>query len=147
MNFNKVATGLSFIGATVREMKLDNDIFILDKEAKRSLGLNIHEPKITKQDKSFLGQLLIDFTVEIEQEESKCKIELSIEGLFDSAEDMPEDELKKLVALNGAAALIGIARGRIEGITANAFSDGKVTLPLINVYDYYKGVMEAKKEK
>lgn len=124
-----------------KESRIDNDIFLLDKDAKRTLGLNIHEPKLTKQAKSFLGQLLIDFTIEIEQSEYKCKIKLSIEGLFGAAEDMEKAEFKKLVALNGAAALIGIARGRIEGITANTFADGKVTIPLINVYDYYKNLM------
>ena len=73
-------------------------------------------------------------------------MKLSIEGLFDSSEDKTEEEFKKLVALNGAAALISIARGKIEGITANAFADGKVTIPLINVYDYYKDAIKASKE-
>ncbi len=141
MNFNQVSAGISFLGASIRELKIDNDIFLLDKDAKRSLGLNIHEPKITKQGKSFLGQLLIDFTIEIEQGEYRSKIELSVEGLFDAAEDISKEEFKKLVAVNGAAALIGIARGRIEGITANTFADGKVTIPLINVFDYYKDIM------
>jgi len=143
MNFNQVSTGIFFLDSAVRKLKLENDIFVLDKDAKRTLGLNIHEPKLTKQEKTFLGQLLIDFTIEIEQDEYKCKIELSLEGVFDSAEGMPKEEFKKLVAVNGAAALIGIARGKIEGITATAFADGKVTIPLINVYDYYKDIMAA----
>jgi len=45
-----------------------------------------------------------------------------------------------LVAVNGAAAIIGIARGKIEAMTANIFNSGKVVIPFVNVIDYYKSL-------
>lgn len=44
--------------------------------------------------------------------------------------------------INGAAALISIARGKIESITSNIFDSGKVVIPFVNVIDYYKGLSE-----
>ena len=85
----------------------------------------------------------IDFEVEINQnEEEKCKIQLSLEGAFISDTDVAYSEFKDLVMINGAAALIGIARGKIETISANVFNNGKIVIPFVNVVDYYKSFNE-----
>ena len=44
--------------------------------------------------------------------------------------------------VNGAAALIGIARGKIEAITANIFNNGKIVIPFVNVIDYYRNLSD-----
>ena len=59
-----------------------------------------------------------------------------------NAPDFMEDAFKKLVIINGAAAIIGIARGRIEAMTASVFNNGKIVIPFVNVVDYYKGLTE-----
>lgn len=67
---------------------------------------------------------------------------MSLEGAFVSEEGVDENTFKQLVEVNGAAAVIGIARGKIETITANIFNSGKVVIPFVNVIDYYKSVAE-----
>ena len=52
------------------------------------------------------------------------------------------EDFKQLVIINGAAALISIARGKIESITSNIFDSGKVVIPFVHVIDYYKGLSE-----
>lgn len=87
--------------------------------------------------------MTIDFDVEIEQsEEQKFKLEMSLEGAFLSSRDVDENSFKQLVGVNGAAAIIGMARGKIEAITANIFNNGKVVIPFVNVIDYYKNVAD-----
>jgi hypothetical protein len=49
---------------------------------------------------------------------------------------------KQLVAIKGAAALIGIARGKIENISSSIFDNGKIVIPFVNVVDYYKSLNE-----
>lgn len=83
--------------------------------------------------------MIIDFEVELEQTENqKFKMKMSLEGAFISEKGVDEKEFKQLVEVNGAAAIIGIARGRIEAITANIFNNGKVVIPFVNVIDYYR---------
>ncbi len=85
--------------------------------------------------------MVIDFEVEIKQSKTQeCKIQLSIEGAFISKENVEEDVFKELVVVNGAASLIGIARGKIETISANVFNNGKIVIPFVNVIDYYKNL-------
>ena len=140
MELNMIASGIRLIGSTIKNLKVDNNIVNVDKECKRSFGLNINEPEFQSVDNRVAAQMTIDFEVEIIQaEEQRCKIEISLEGAFLSEAEPIEDEFKQLVAINGAAAIIGLARGKLEAITANIFNNGKISIPFVNVLDYYRG--------
>ncbi len=144
MELNVVAAGIELIGTTVKSMNVENNIVDVEKDAKRSFGLNINEPHFEKTENSFFAQMTIDFDIEIDQSENqKCKVKLSLEGAFISRDNIEEDAFKRLVIINGAAAIIGIARGRLEAITAAIFNNGKIVIPFVNVVDYYKSLVEA----
>ena len=143
MELNVVAAGIEIVGTTVKSITVENNIVDIEREAKRSFGLNINEPQFEKLGESFFSQMTVDFDIEVEQsDDQKCKIKLSLEGAFISGDNTTEDAFKQLVAINGAAAIIGLARGKIESITANVFNNGKIVIPFVNVVDYYKGLAE-----
>ena len=141
MELNRIATGIKLVGTTIKEISVENNIVNVQKEAKRSFGIN--EPSFENIDEGLFSQMAIDFEVEIEQAEDRnFKLELSLEGAFLSEKNTEEEDFKQLVIINGAAALISIARGKIESITSNIFDSGKVVIPFVNVIDYYKGLSE-----
>lgn len=143
MELNRIATGIKLVGTTIKEISVENNIVNVQKEAKRSFGFNINEPSFENIDEGLFSQMAIDFEVEIEQAEDRnFKLELSLEGAFLSEKNTEEEDFKQLVIINGAAALISIARGKIESITSNIFDSGKVVIPFVNVIDYYKGLSE-----
>ena len=143
MELNRIATGIKLVGTTIKEISVENNIVNVQKEAKRSFGLNINESSFENIDEGLFSQMAIDFEVEIEQAEDRnFKLELSLEGAFLSEKNTEEEDFKQLVIINGAAALISIARGKIESITSNIFDSGKVVIPFVNVIDYYKGLSE-----
>ena len=136
MELNRIATGIKLVGTTIKEISVENNIVNVQKEAKRSFGLNINEPSFENIDEGLFSQMAIDFEVEIEQAEDRnFKLELSLEGAFLSEKNTEEEDFKQLVIINGAAALISIARGKIESITSNIFESGKVVIPFVNVID------------
>lgn len=141
MEFNRIVKGINFIGTTIKSIDVNNNIVDIEKEAKRSFGLNINEPHFEQVSDGCIAQMTIDFEIEIEQTDNeKFRMEMSLEGAFFSTED--EDTFQQLVAVNGAAAIIGIARGKVEAITSNIFNNGKVVIPFVNVIDYYKSLSE-----
>lgn len=143
MELNRIATGIKLVGTTIKEISVENNIVNVQKEAKRSFGLNINEPSFENIDEGLFSQMAIYFEVEIEQAEDRnFKLELSLEGAFLSEKNTEKEDFKQLVIINGAAALISIARGKIESITSNIFDSGKVVIPFVNVIDYYKGLSE-----
>ena len=112
MELNRIATGIKLVGTTIKEISVENNIVNVQKEAKRSFGLNINEPSFENIDEGLFSQMAIDFEVEIEQAEDRnFKLELSLEGAFLSEKNTEEEDFKQLVIINGAAALISIARG------------------------------------
>ena len=110
MELNRIATGIKLVGTTIKEISVENNIVNVQKEAKRSFGLNINEPSFENIDEGLFSQMAIDFEVEIEQAEDRnFKLELSLEGAFLSEKNTEEEDFKQLVIINGAAALISIA--------------------------------------
>ena len=143
MELNLIAAGIELVGTTIKNLTVENTSVDVEKEAKISFGLNINEPYFEKTEDGFFSQLTIDFEIEIEQSgEQKFKMELTLEGAFLSEGGIDEKNFKQLAGVNGAAAVIGIARGKIEAITSNIFNNGKITLPFVNVVDYYKSMTE-----
>lgn len=143
MELNLIATGIELIGTTIKNISVENGIVDIEKEAKRSFGLNINEPFFEKIDNGFFSHMAVDFEVKIEQSNNQIfNMKMSLEGAFISGEGVEEEAFKQLVEVNGAAAIIGIARGKIETITSNVFNSGKVVIPFVNVIDYYKSLSE-----
>lgn len=143
MELNYIVKGIELVGTTVRELKVENTIIDIENDAKRSFQLEVNEPEFEDVDNAIFAQMTIDFDVEISHsEEEKCLIHLSLEGAFLSDEEVELDTFKELVIINGAAALVGVARGKIEAISANIFNDGKIVIPFVNIIDYYKEMLE-----
>ena len=69
MELNMIASGIRLIGSTIKNLKVDNNIVDVDKECKRSFGLNINEPEFQSVDNRVAAQMTIDFEVEIIQAE------------------------------------------------------------------------------
>lgn len=114
MDLNLIATGIELVGTTIKGISVENNIVDVERKAKRNFGLNINEPYFETVEDGFFAQMMIDFKVEIEQsEEQKFKLEMSLEGAFLSADRVDENRFKQLVGVNGAAAIIGMARGKI----------------------------------
>lgn len=143
MELNVIATGIELLGTTIKALKIENSIVDIEREGKRNFGLNINEPTFEKEDGVLFAQILIDFEVEVHQsEEEECRMQLTLEGAFVSNGKIEDEMFKELVIVNGAAALIGIARGKIEVISASVFNNGKIVIPFVNVIDYYKNLEE-----
>ena len=143
MELNLIAAGIEFVGTSVKKLNITNNIVDIEKDGERSFGLNINEPKLYQEDNKLFAQILVDFEIEIKQDvEREFKMQLSVEGAFLSEENADREEFEELVMVNGVAALIGIARGKIEAISANIFNNGKVVIPFVNVIDYYNNLTE-----
>lgn len=139
MKLNFVSPGLMLIGTSVKKLIIDNDIVEIERDASRSFGLNIHEPSFQRDEEGLYAQMIVEMEIVIQQSEDQmCKIQFSLEGAF-SAEGEDEERFQELVVVNGAASLIGIARGKMEAISGTIFNIGKIVIPFVNVLDYYRG--------
>ncbi|HHU72182.1 MAG TPA: hypothetical protein GXZ21_09140 [Clostridiales bacterium] len=144
MNFNMITSELNFQGCTIRELKVVNNIVSISSDVVRKIGLEIVPSEIIMDQEKKYGKLLMKIVVELEENlKNVANIELVIEGAFSAPSSVDENTFKELVLINGAASLYSIGRSKIENISATTFLEGKIIIPMINIYDYYK---EKKKE-
>ncbi len=138
MRFDIVARGIQIADTYISKINIENSIVYLNPNSKKTLGVNIGKPRIKKIESGYFAAIIIDLMINIDQGNNEIlNLSISSEGHFVSTDGVSENEFRSLVAINGAAALIGIVRGKIESITANIMSCGKVTIPFVNVVDYY----------
>ena len=139
MNLNEITAGISLLGNCIVKLDVENSLIDMIDDYEKKIDFYIDEPHFWDEEKNRFGRIQIGFTIDIngEEENENCHIELIIEGAFVAEDNMDVKEFEKLVQINGAAALVGIARGKIESISANLFSRGKIEIPFINVIDYY----------
>lgn len=53
MELNLIAAGIELVGTTIKNLTVENTIVDVEKEAKRSFGLNINEPYFEKTEDGF----------------------------------------------------------------------------------------------
>lgn len=145
MELNLIATGIELLGASVAKLTVDNTIVDIENDAQRSFGMTINEPQFQNIEKQRnISQMTIDFDIIINQSDNdNCNIHFTITGAFLSKGKISEEDFKQLVAINGASALIGIARGKIESLSSSIFNNGKIVIPFVNVIDYYKATISS----
>ncbi|MEG1044287.1 MAG: hypothetical protein RSF81_05855 [Oscillospiraceae bacterium] len=105
--------------------------------------MDIEIGEITTTNERHIGKILLKLQVVIlENNDENMKLDMLIEGYFSSSATITKNDFKNQIAINGAAALYSIARTKVEIISAMTFLSGKVTLPMVNIIEYYKVMNE-----
>ncbi len=138
IEFDKVSTDLYFLGSKIDEITVKNNIVHLSENAKKQLSFDIIEIKINDSEDSHIGQIRIKIVIFVQSEDGVSNIDLVAEGCFSAPKEVDAERFQNLVAINGAAALYSICRSKIEVLSSSVYYTGKLTLPFINILDYYK---------
>ena len=140
MELNKVTSELEYLGTIIKKLVVENSLIDYDTECENLFGIEIGNASEVRQSSGkYVTSVSIAVFVDVlKAGEKKCHIELVVEGGFSAPEDIEKERFISLTAINGAAALYAICRARIEEITAATFSNGKIVLPFVNIYEYYR---------
>lgn len=131
MDLNAISKNFYFINSHVTKVTLENSYVDFDESSTKNIHMDV------KTD-SKLGLILMCINVEAHNKISHFQMDFCIEGNFENRyQFFNDEEFDELLHLNGASLLYSIARGKIESITANVFERGKITLPIINMVEYY----------
>ena len=145
MNFNMVTSELELLGNSITSIELNNHIIDFNQDMEKSFGFDVKDIQIDRHDNKTVGRIQLNIRIEvINNGEARFELDMDLEGAFSTDADTDEDKFMRLLYINGVSALLGIARGKIEGITAIAFRTGKISIPFVNILDYYKEVTAKK---
>lgn len=152
IKLDEIASGFSYIGSSVKECNIHNSIIGLGSDAQYALELDFSTSlqPLNKEESFRRGRVLLNIgckvTVEAD-EDAKTSIDFIIEGEFSASNDMDDETFTKMLMVNGVSALYGIARGKLEVITALTYHHGKISFPMINVLEFLKEKQEQDDKK
>jgi hypothetical protein len=139
MEFNKITSEMKFLGCSIRELNITNNAIALSSDIKKKISMDVETSEIVKGKDDLHARLLLTIEISLVSDDLEVgNINLSIEGAFAVPEKVEEDEFKKMILLNGATTLYSIVRGKIEAVTAMTFTEGKITLPMVNMIEFYE---------
>ncbi len=139
MDFNKITADLDFIASIVHIIDIKANKSKITNETKRGFGLDIkcNSPKVENGIK--YGNLLMQVDVTLQDgDENPDTFKIILEGMFSANENIPDDKFMELLNINGGAALLSIARSKIEVLSSMTYFEGKVVLPMVNIVQYFQ---------
>lgn len=153
MDVSKFEATFNFIASHITDFNLHSDLLDIEtpNNIKRSIGLEKKIVECELREDNWVGIERISLTINIEEPEndddSKCVISMTIEGGFFADKNMQESTFKRMLDINGSAALYSIARGFIQSVTAQCFPKGQINLPLINFFSFPSELSEGKENE
>ena len=149
MNTLKMQSNFQFCGSRILRFYLQNDFVSLPEEDALTLSpdkatdVKYEIVSIEKKEDHAVGILRLHITTAAgvtdgnTQAEKQIGADLWIEGCYVMIADLPEEDMRKFLIVNGGASLYSIARSFIASVTAQSVEDGKLTLPMISTYALY----------
>lgn len=129
------------VGSSVKSLKIKNDFISLKNlsNIKKTIDIShtISDVGIHSNESLFSGLVTMNIKVTLSEKKKRYQVELSIEGCFAAERDsMDENTFKEMLRINGLTSLYSIARGFIQGTTAQTLTVGSVLLPMLNIAAY-----------
>ena len=138
---NNILAQFQMLGSRIVSLNLKNDFLSSEciQSGKKNLDISHEIIAIDQQeDKTYLGVIQLHVSVRIGLEKLRYTLKIILEGGFCAPHEIGEEAFKKMLSINGLAALYGIARAQVRSISSQVFADGGVLLPMIDVTRYSK---------
>lgn len=139
MNTEIIEATFQLLGTRVIDCKIHNDFIYIDGSEKKKIDIShsISSMGATEDDKK-IGVLQLSLKLQIWEGKKKLKIDLTIEGAFETPRERSDENFAEMLEINGMAALYSVARSFVLSITAQSLIEGKVMMPMINFVEYSK---------
>ncbi len=139
MDFNKISADLDFIASVVHNIEMNANMVAITSATKQTFDLDIKCTNPVIENESKFGKLLMQINVKLQDEnELPDTLTMVLEGVFSADENMDDDKFMELLNINGGAVLFSIARSKIEVISSLTYIEGKITLPMVNIIQYFQ---------
>lgn len=153
MEPNTFIADLEFVGSIIKNISVENSISMLPNPTRITMQVGsepsmvrtIDDDGVAKYEQTLL--LLVELGILDEAENKVTDIKIMFEGCFRAPMGMNVTDFENAVKISGLTGLFSIARAEIVTLTSHIFIEGKVTLPMINIYEYYKNKESAPIDK
>lgn len=149
MNASEMQSWFQFCGSRVLRFSMHNDYVAMPQEddlstsPAQSTDVKYEVVSIEKREKYYVGILRLHITTGASstdgntEHKNEIGADLWIEGCYVMIDRLSEDDMQKMLIINGSASLYSIARSFISSVTSQSMDSGSLTLPMISTYALY----------
>lgn len=142
MDIKQFQSSFQLISTSITDLHVSNSFLDYDERRAATKNADVSYQIVQLQEPQgevgFTGILDLKIALLCETESKKFTLNLTLRGIFVGPAELGEAEFRRMMKVNGCAALYGIARGTISCISTQVFTVGNVVLPLANFIHFHE---------
>lgn len=142
MDVKEIQSSFQLIGTSIAELHILNSLAVYSEnmDGKKNLDVSYQVREIVEEPENGRRLGILDLSIKLNAfvEEKPFSIEMTMEGAFTIAAETEKETFKKMMEINGCAAMYSIARAAISSISAQMFACGNIILPMVNFVRFHE---------
>lgn len=143
VNVNECEAEFQYRDSFIIDLRIENAIIDLETSAdlQSDAYVTVSGMEPDKENPERIGRVQLELKGKMYAENTSgeaCKYRMVIVGEFSAPATMNQETFAKMLWINGTAIMYGMARAKLETISAMVLNRGKITLPMINVIELLK---------
>ena len=140
MDAKQCEADIQYKGSFITECSFDNNIIdaVTNCSLTHQISVSVSEqiPCEDANKKAAYVRLILDGNYSLKTDpDAFCKYHMVINGEFLIDKAVPDTDFATKLWYNGSTALYSIARSKMEVMSSMVLSNGKIVLPMVNMYE------------
>lgn len=135
MDIKQFQSSFQLLSESVTDLRVSNSFSDYDerRSAEKHIDVSYCIVQVKKSQKTgFSGTLDLKLAISSEADGNSFSLSMTLRGVFAAPLKLGEEEFRRMMRINGCAALYGIARASVGCISTQFFTVGNIVLPLAN---------------
>lgn len=142
MDTQKIKASIQLVGTSIENLNIRNDFIAYNEslpgEKKIDVSYAVRSIGLAQDQTKKIGLLDLIISISAMIEGRSFELSMTMKGLFEIAPECEDATFKKMLEINGCAALYSMARASISSISTQMFTVGNIVLPLVNFIRFHE---------
>ena len=142
MDIDNIKAPVQLVGTSIVELLIRNSVVAYNEmmQGEKSIDISyfVRDIKPSEENNSKTGILDLIIALSAKIDEQSFDLKMTMRGFFVIDAGCDDVTFKKILAINGCAALYSMARASISCISTQMFANGNVVLPLVNFIRFHE---------
>ena len=142
MDANRIKASIQLVGTSIVDLHINNGFLAYNEmmpgEKSIDVAYAVRDIRLSQDQakKNGLLDLIISLSATIDGR--TFELHMTMRGLFEIPAECEDADFKKMLEINGCAALYSMARASVSSISTQMFTVGNIVLPLVNFIRFHE---------
>ena len=142
MDSNRIKASIQLVGTSIADLRIQNGFLAYNEmmpgEKSIDVSYNVRDIRLSQDQTKKNGLLELIISLSAMVDERNFELFMTMRGVFEITAECEDDAFKRMLEINGCAALYSMARASISSISTQMFAVGNIVLPLVNFIRFHE---------